>query len=130
EGMLLIYKTMRDRDLVPPELKSSPNRFEIGLHHRSIFSPKDQEWLGAYAAYNLSRDEQRTVLLGRDGHLLSTNDIVNALGIVDTEEFRKHVERLRKKGILYSTISRGPRGGIPPCPQCRGHLRCRSWTGD
>ena len=110
EGMLRIYQTMRDRDLVPPELKSSGTRFEIGLHHRSIFSPKDQEWLRAYESYNLSRDEQRTVLLGRDGRLLSTNDIVNTLKIVDTEEFRKHIERLRRKGILYSAIPRGKSG--------------------
>ncbi|CAN5530120.1 hypothetical protein BH10ACI4_BH10ACI4_34230 [soil metagenome] len=101
---------MRDRDLVPPELKSSAARFEVGLHHRSIFSPKDQEWLRAYAAYNLSRDEQRTVLLGKDSRLLSTNDIVNTLKIVDTEEFRKHVERLRRKGILYSAVERGTSG--------------------
>lgn len=73
EGMLRIFATMRDLDLVPPELEADTSKFAIVLHHRSVFSPKDQEWLLAYGPYNLSRDEQRVVLLGRDGHLLSTN---------------------------------------------------------
>jgi len=76
------------------------------LHHRSVFSPKDQEWLQAYASYNVSRDEQRTILLGRDGHFLSTNEIVKAIGIVDTDQFRQLVEGLRRKGILYNALHR------------------------
>ena len=107
EGMLRIFATMRDRDLVPPELYADASKFDIVLHHRSVFSPKDQEWLKAYATYNLSRDEQRTILLGRDGHGLSTNEIIKALHIVDTDEFRQLVESLRRKGILYSALERG-----------------------
>src|ERR1019366_3689487 len=94
EGMLRIFATMRERDLVPPEIKSNSVGFELVLHHRSVFSPKDQEWLNAYAPYALSRDEQRVVLLGRDGSQLSTNQIIKAIGIADVDEFRKLVERL------------------------------------
>jgi ATP-dependent DNA helicase RecG len=104
EGMLRIFRTMRDRDLVPPELQADAGKFDIVLHHRSVFSPKDQEWLAAYSQYGLSRDEQRTILLGRDGHHLSMNEITKALGIVDTDEFRKLIEHLRRKGILYNTV--------------------------
>jgi ATP-dependent DNA helicase RecG len=106
EGMLRIFLTMRDLDLVPPELIADANKFEIVLHHRSVFSPKDQEWLEAYSSYNLSRDEQRAILLGRDGHFLSTNEIISVLGIVDTDQFRQLVERLRRKGILYNILHR------------------------
>jgi ATP-dependent DNA helicase RecG len=106
EGILRIFATMRDLDLVPPELVVDATKFEIVLHHRSVFSPKDQEWLVAYASYNLSRDEQRTVLLGRDGHFLSTNEIVKAIGITDTDQFRQLVEKLRRKGILYNALDR------------------------
>jgi len=106
EGMLRIFATMRDLDLIPPDLTAEPTKFEIVLHHRSVFSPKDQEWLSAYASYNLSRDEQRTILLGRDGHFLSTNEIVKAIGIVDTDQFRQLVEKLRRKGILYNALHR------------------------
>jgi ATP-dependent DNA helicase RecG len=76
EGMLRIFTTMRDRDLVPPELEADSTKFTIILNHRSVFSPEGQEWLRSYAPYNLSRDEQRTILFGRDGHLLSTSEIM------------------------------------------------------
>ena len=109
EGMLRIYATMRDRDLVPPEIETDSAKFDLVLHHKSVFSPKDQEWLEAYAQYNLTRDEQRTILLGRDGGLLSTNSIVKALGIVDTDAFRRLVEVLRRKGILYTALDRSKR---------------------
>lgn len=106
EGMLRIFATMRNLDLVPPELTADASKFEIVLHHRSVFSPKDQEWLQAYSSYNLSRDEQRTILLGRDGHFLSTNEIWKAIGIIDTDQFRQLVEGLRRKGILYNALHR------------------------
>ena len=106
EGMLRIYATMKNRDLAPPELETDATKFDIVLHHKSVFSPKDQEWLQAYSLYNLSRDEQRAVLLGKDGHLLSTNAIIKALGISDVDEFRKIVETLRRKGILYTALDR------------------------
>jgi cold shock CspA family protein len=110
EGMLRIFRTMRDRDLVAPELDADGTRFDIHLHHRSVFAPKEQEWLRAYGPYNLSRDEQRTILLGRDGHHLSTNQIMKTLGIVDTDEFRKLVEHLRRKGILYNVVGKASKG--------------------
>ena len=107
EGMLRIFATMRERDLVPPEIKSNSVGFELVLRHRSVFSPKDQEWLNAYAPYALSRDEQRVVLLGRDGSQLSTNQIIKAIGIADVDEFRKLVERLRRKGLFYKALRTG-----------------------
>ncbi len=106
EGILRIYATMRDRDLIPPEIDVDASKFDLVLHHKSVFSPKDQEWLQAYAMYNLTRDEQRVILLGKDGHLLSTNEIIKALGIADVDEFRKIVETLRRKGILYTALDR------------------------
>jgi len=106
EGMLRMFKTMKDLDLVPPELNADGMTFDVILHHKSVFSARDQEWLRAYVPYNLSRDEQRAVLLGRDGHLLSTNEILKALAIVDTDQFRQLVERLRRKGILYNALRR------------------------
>jgi ATP-dependent DNA helicase RecG len=110
EGMLRIFATMRDQDLVPPEIDCDASQFTIVLRHRSVFSPKDQEWLEAYAQYDLSRDEQRAVLLGRDGHALSTNEIIRALAIIDVDQFRQLVENLRRKGILYNVLSRAETG--------------------
>jgi cold shock CspA family protein len=106
EGMLRIFARMRDQDLVPPEINSVSQEFELTLHHRSVFSPKDQEWLNAYAQSSLSRDDQRVVLLGRGGNMLSTNDIMKALSIADVDEFRKLIERLRRKGVVYGATAK------------------------
>jgi len=122
EGMLRIFSAMKDRDLVPPEIKSDGGNFELTLHHRSVFSPRDQEWLNAYTSYGLSRDEQRVVLLGRDGTLLSTNEIMKVVGIADVDEFRKLVERLRRKGILYKGDT-NRRGGIKSRNERRWSIR-------
>jgi ATP-dependent DNA helicase RecG len=109
EGMLRIFTTMRDRDLVPPELEADGTKFNIILRHRSVFTPEGQEWLRSYTPYNLSRDEQRTILFGKDGHLLSSTEIMKLLGIVNVDDFRKLVEHLRRKGILYNALERGQR---------------------
>jgi ATP-dependent DNA helicase RecG len=122
EGMLRIFSAMKDRDLVPPEIKSDGGNFELTLHHRSVFSPRDQEWLNGYAPYGLSRDEQRVVLLGRDGALLSTNEIMKVVGIADVDEFRKLVERLRRKGILYKGDT-NRRGGMRSRNERRWSIR-------
>lgn len=122
EGMLRIFSAMKDRDLVPPEIRSDSGNFELTLHHRSVFSPRDQEWLNAYASYALSRDEQRVVLLGRDGSLLSTNQIMKVVGIADVDEFRKLVERLRRKGILYKGDT-NRRGGLKSRNERRWSIR-------
>ena len=92
--------------MVPPELDADAAKFDLVLHHKSVFSLKDQEWLQAYSQYNLTRDEQRVILLGKDAHLLSTNEIIKALGIADVDEFRRIVETLRRKGILYTALDR------------------------
>jgi ATP-dependent DNA helicase RecG len=113
EGMLRIFATMRDRNLVPPEIQADATMFDMVLHHRSVFSPKDEEWLRAYADYGLSRDEQRVILLGRDGHKLSKNEIMD-LGIVHSDQFRQLVEHLRRKGILYNSLDRNKLAGIKP----------------
>lgn len=88
------------------ELDADATKFDLVLHHKSVFSLKDQEWLQAYSQYNLTRDEQRVILLGKDAHLLSTNEIIKALGIADVDEFRRIVETLRRKGILYTALDR------------------------
>jgi ATP-dependent DNA helicase RecG len=110
EGMLRIFATMRELDLVPPDLEVTPDQFAVVLHHRSVFAPKDQEWLRAYGRYNLSRDEQRVVLMGRGGRLLSTQEIMKGLAIHDTDQFRQFVEGLRRKGILYVALDRRETG--------------------
>ncbi len=115
EGIRRIYSSVRSFELVDPEIHADQASFMVALFHKSIFSPKDVQWLNGFSDFHLTKDEQRVVLLGRDGRLLSTNDIIQVVGIVDTEEFRALYERLNRKGIIYSAkaASRGGRRQVP-----------------
>lgn len=109
EGIRRIYASVRSFELVDPEIHADQISFMVALFHKSIFSPKDVQWLNGFADFHLTKDEQRVVLLGRDGRLLSTNDIIRTVGIVDTEEFRALYERLNRKGIIFSAKSANSR---------------------
>lgn len=102
EGIRRIFSSVRTSELVDPELLSENNTFTVTLFYKSIFSPRDVQWLSGFADFELTKDEQRVVLLGRDGRLLSTNDIIKTIGIVDTEDFRALYEQLRLKGVIFN----------------------------
>ncbi len=102
EGMKRIFASMRRSDLVDPKLQNERKHFIVTLYHRSIFSPKDIQWLDGFCDFDLTKDEQRVMLLGRDGRLLSTSEIMETVGYVDTEEFRALFEDLRRKGLIYT----------------------------
>ena len=106
EGILRMFYAMRGSDLVDPELTANLDSFGVTLRYQSIFNRQDIEWLEGFREFDLEKDEQRVVLLGKDGHLLSTNEIIQVTGIVDIDDFRALYERLRRKGILYSARSR------------------------
>lgn len=106
EGIPRIFLSMRESELVDPLLEAGRDRFTVTLQHRSIFTRQDVEWLQSYEEFDLSKNEQRVVLLGRDGHLLSTNEIILVTGIVDIDDFRALNELLRMKGILYNAKPR------------------------
>ena len=113
EGILRMFGAMRESELVDPELTTNQEHFGVTLRHQSIFNRQDIEWLESYREFDLAKNEQRVVLLGRDGHLLSTNEIIAVTGIIDIDDFRALYEALRRKGIVYSaraaTTGRGIR---------------------
>jgi len=115
EGMRRIFASVRRFDLVDPELRSDKNHFAIVLFHRSVFSAKDVQWLESYSEFDLTKDEQRVVLLGRDDNMLSTAVIISTLGLVDTEDFRATFEEMRRKGLIYSArvVTTGRKRQIP-----------------
>lgn len=102
EGFRRIYKLMKDHDLVEPDLSSDLESFTITLHHKSVFSEDAQRWINAFEKFNLTGEEQKLVLLGRDGTLFSPQQVWDTLDIVDTEDYRVALERLRLKGILVT----------------------------
>lgn len=111
EGILRMFGAMRESELVDPELNADMHHFGVTLRSQSIFNRQDIEWLESYKEFDLEKNEQRVVLLGRDGHLLSTNEIINVTGIVDIDDFRALWEQLRRKGIGYNARPRAGGGG-------------------
>ena len=106
EGIRRINALMNGHELAPPEIESVDHSFLISFSQKTIFSPIEQRWLDAFAVFNLTREEKLVVTLGRGGKLISTNQIWEALDLVDTEEYRQIVERLQTKGLLSSKIAK------------------------
>ena len=111
EGILRMFGAMRDNELVDPELTSDREQFVVTLRSQSIFNRQDIAWLESYKEFDLEKNEQRVVLMGRDGHLLSTNEILKVTEIVDIDDFRALYEKLRRKGVIYNTKQRMGGGG-------------------
>ena len=106
EGMRRIFSLMRDADLVPPELASTPGRFTITLKHKSVFTDADQRWLDGFAAFKLTRQEMLVMLLGRDGSLISPQQIYDRLDLVDWDVYRTTIEGMQTKGLVQNAVAK------------------------
>jgi ATP-dependent DNA helicase RecG len=107
EGMRRMFKLMQDADLVAPDLIAEKNRFTIVLRHRSVFSEADQRWVDGFPpALKLSRQEILVTLMGRDGTLLSPQQIYDRLNLVDWDVYRSIIDQLLTKGIVKNVIPR------------------------
>lgn len=104
EGMRRIFEIMKSSELAPPEVADDPHSFKLSLHHRAIYTKEEGLWLEQYEQFLLSPEEKSIVLMGRKGDLISPNDIIRRLGIVDTEHYRQIVHSLQTKGVLESAI--------------------------
>lgn len=101
EGMRRIFKLLQDSDLAPAILASSPDRFSITLSQQLIYTEKERLWLDNFTRFQLSRPEKTVVRLGYNDHVISPQEIWDACGIVDTEDYRRLVENLYQLGIMY-----------------------------
>lgn len=106
EGLRRIYQLMKEYDLVEPDLSSDLESFSIVLHHKSVFSEDAQRWVNSFEKFNLTREEKKAVLLGKDGASFSPKQVRSALDIVDTDAYRAIVEGLQLKGILLRALSK------------------------
>lgn len=100
EGFRRMFQLMRAHDLVEPEVVADTQQFAVALRHRSVFSEEDQRWISAFEEFRLERDEEKVLLLGRHGESLSVQQIMDAVDIVDTEDYRALIERLQNKGLI------------------------------
>lgn len=106
EGMRRIYELMHKNELAPPEVESHFEGFSITLTHRPMYSQKDLLWLSQFDGLALDREQKSVVLLGQDQRVFSAQDIWDAVGIVDTEHYRKLVDGLMRLGILANRVER------------------------
>jgi ATP-dependent DNA helicase RecG len=104
EGIRRIYELMRQNDLTEPDLSSDATTFRIALHHRFIYPQEVKLWVDAFAEHELTRDEKTVVRLGYDGHVISPQEIWDAVGIVDTDYYRQLLEALREKNLLHRKV--------------------------
>ena len=79
---------------------SENDHFLIKLHHKSVYTTEQKLWLDQFKDDDLSSDEKSVVLIGYAGNIFSAEDIWSAVGIVDTEDYRKLVHSLQTKGII------------------------------
>lgn len=138
EGMRRIFSLVKQNDQISPELESTRESFSITLFNRSIFSDTDQLWIDSYSQFGLEREEKIVLLLGKD-RLIAPQQIIDALDIVDTEDYRQLVHKMQLKGILYSGItkhqaySRAKARRVPvrkiPRYRIRDHVKCKRDLG-
>lgn len=100
EGMRRIFKLLKDSDLTPPLLASIPDRFSITLSQQLVYTEKERLWLDNFSRFPLSRTEKTVVRLGYNNHIISPQEIWDACGIVDTEDYRQIIENLYQLRIL------------------------------
>lgn len=106
EGMRRIYDLMHRNELARPELESGFEGFRITLTHRPMYTQKDLLWLSQFEELTLDREQKSVVLLGQDQRIFSAQDIWDAVGIVDTEHYRKLVDGLMRVGVLANRVER------------------------
>ncbi|MGJ3256113.1 MAG: ATP-binding protein [Alcanivorax sp.] len=107
EGIRRIYDVMRSNALAEPELLSDDNDFTVTLFHRSLYDPKVKLWLSNFEDLKLTESQMAVLALGHEGREFSTQDIIDRLGIVDTDQVREILTPLRQLGVVHRTKDHG-----------------------
>jgi ATP-dependent DNA helicase RecG len=100
EGMRRIFEAMEQNDLEKPVLVSEGISFSVVLKNKSVFNQREEDWLGLFQSFALSRLQKRIVVAGIDGKELSPDDIYRAMNTTDRDTYDFEVTGLRKPGIL------------------------------
>lgn len=124
EGVVRILDVMRSNALAAPEFRSDRGTFSVTLHSRSMYPEDVRLWLSNFEGYALSDAQTGVLALGYGGRAFSTQDIIDRLGIVDTDQIREILTPLRSMGMLERTADhkalikearrkRMPKRGVP-----------------
>ena len=103
EGIRRIFALMKQNDLMQPELKNTENAFTMILHSKSVFTDEDERFLKAFDLLNLNREESLIALLGKNQDLLSPQQIYERLELVDWDDYRRIIDQIQIKGLLFNT---------------------------
>lgn len=106
EGMRRIYDLMQKNELASPQLVSNHDSFSITLNNKAMYSQEDLLWLSQFETFELSRPMKSIILLGKNSRIFSAANIWDAVGIVDTEDYRKLVDSLLTHKILINAVER------------------------
>lgn len=106
EGMRRMFELMESSELSEPRIETSAQDFRVTLSNKPVYRAEHQLWLENFTSFNLSREQKAIIVLGYGGGLISANEIWNALGLQDTEEYRKLVASLQDLGILTTEINK------------------------
>ena len=103
EGIRRIFDVMRSNALAEPDLQSGDDSFIVSLFHRSLYDPRVKLWLSLFDSYKLPENQTAVLALGFEDREFSTQDIIDRLGIVDTDQVRQILTPLRQLGLVIRT---------------------------
>jgi ATP-dependent DNA helicase RecG len=103
EGIRRIYDVMRSNALAEPDIQSNDDNFTVTLFHRSLYDPRVKLWLSLFEEFKLSENQTAVLALGFEGKEFSTQDIIDRLGIVDTDQVREILTPLRQLRLVVRT---------------------------
>jgi ATP-dependent DNA helicase RecG len=110
EGMRRMFEAMEQNDLEKPQLVSSGSSFSVVLSNRSVFNQREEDWLGLFNSFELSRLQKRIVVAGIDGKELSPEDVYRAMNTEDRDTYDLEVTGLRKSNLLAEIRSTAAAG--------------------
>lgn len=103
EGIRRIFDVMRSNALAEPDIQSGDDSFVVTLFHRSLYDPRVKLWLSLFETYKLPENQTAVLALGFEDREFSTQDIIDRLGIVDTDQVRQILTPLRQLGLVIRT---------------------------
>ncbi len=104
EGIRRMFDLMKSNELIPPKIESPNKSFIVSLFYKFIYSKEEKLWLDNFESFELTREQRTVVTLGIGGRLVSPKQIFDAVGIVDTEDYRQLIQSLKELGILVSEV--------------------------
>ncbi len=119
EGVRRIYEVMQSNALAEPLFSSNTTGFTVSLTNRSLYPEDVALWLTTFDQYDLSEPQKGVLALGYRGREFSTQEIIDRLGIIDTDKIREVTAPLRSLGLIERTedhkslYNRASKRGLP-----------------